>query len=381
MLNQFESYPFEKLNVLLDSITPPKEFYTLTIGEPQFPTPNNVTQAWKDSASLLNKYPKSSGETWLRDSQSQFLRARYALHLTREQIIPTFGTREVLFNFPQFYLFSKQCPTIAYPNPFYQIYEGAAIASRACVKYMNLTRENNFTPSLNEQELKEVDLVILNSPNNPTGRAMSMESLMQWVRDALTYDFVILSDECYSEIYSKDPPPSLLEASIRVGNEDFCNIIVLNSISKRSSAPGLRSGFVAGDSKILKAYSLYRTYLGCALPLPLQKAAAVAWSDEESVKSFRKIYARNLNNARDILGLSADEVTDYTFYLWLHVGDDEAFCKFAYEQAGVLVLPGSYLGREGQGRGYVRVALVYDEEKTKQALYALQNALKLWQGA
>lgn len=380
MLTHFESYPFEKLNALLAPLTPPesRELFTLTIGEPQFPTPRNITQAWQDFAPLLNKYPKSSGEGWLKDSLLQFLRTRYALTLTHEQIIPTFGTREVLFNFPQFYLYGKQSPAIAYPNPFYQIYEGAALASNARVVYMNLDSANDFTPSLSQQEKREVDLVILNSPNNPTGRAMSLDSLTQWVRDALQYDFVILSDECYSEIYAKDPPPSLLEASVRAGNEEFRNIIVLNSISKRSSAPGLRSGFVAGDSEILKHYNLYRTYLGCALPLPLQKAAAIAWSDEEAPRISREIYARNLANAREILGLDEGAIAPYSFYVWLNVGDDEGFCRFAYERSGVLVLPGSYLGRQGQGKGYVRIALVYDEERTKRALHALKEALDEW---
>lgn len=380
MLTHFESYPFEKLNALIAPLTPPEsmELFTLTIGEPQFPTPSNITQAWQDFAPLLNKYPKSSGEGWLKDSLLQFLRTRYALTLTHKQIIPTFGTREVLFNFPQFYLYGKQSPAIAYPNPFYQIYEGAALASNARVVYMNLDCANNFTPSLSQQEKREVDLVILNSPNNPTGRAMSLDSLTQWVRDALQYDFVILSDECYSEIYAKDPPPSLLEASVRAGNESFKNIIVLNSISKRSSAPGLRSGFVAGDSEILKHYNLYRTYLGCALPLPLQKAAAIAWSDEEAPRISREIYARNLTNAREILELDEGAIAPYSFYVWLNVGDDEGFCRFAYERSGVLVLPGSYLGRQGQGRGYVRIALVYDEERTKRALHALKEALDEW---
>lgn len=379
MLHQFESYPFEKLRTLLSNSTPPQdsEIFTLTIGEPQFPTPQNIVESLQHNAPLLNKYPKASGEDYLKDAQLHFIKQRYNISLTYQHIIPTFGTREVLFNFPQFYLYGKANPTIAYPNPFYQIYEGAAIASKAKVIYMNLTKENDFTPQLTESQLKEVDIVILNSPNNPTGKAMDIHSLTQWVEDALRYDFVILSDECYSEIYSNSPPPSILEAALKANNKDFKNIIALNSISKRSSAPGLRSGFVAGDCEILKAYNLYRTYLGCALPLPLQKAAAVAWEDMQSPESSRKIYAQNLLLAQEILGKEC-KIYPYTFYVWLEVGDDEQFCKFAYEKSGVLTLPGSYLGRENQGKGYVRIALVYDNDTTQKALLKLKEALTLY---
>lgn len=380
MLNQFESYPFEKLRVLLTYSSPPSndEIFTLTIGEPQFPTPQNIIESWQNNAPLLNKYPKSSGEDELKDAQLNFIDKRYNLTLTTSQIIPTFGTREVLFNFPQFYLFGKANPTIAYPNPFYQIYEGAAIASKSHIILMNLTEDNHFTPSLTPQELQNVDLVILNSPNNPTGRVLPLQSLTEWVKQALEYNFVIINDECYSEIYENTPPPSILQASIQANNPQFKNILALNSISKRSSAPGLRSGFVAGDEEILKSYNLYRTYLGCALPLPLQKAAAVAWNDMQTPESIRHIYAKNLALAREILELNETQIAPYTFYVWLKVDNDERFCKFAYEKMGVLTLPGSYLGRESQGKDYVRIALVYDNETTKRALFALKKAIQLY---
>lgn len=377
MLDTFQSYPFEKLRALLSQSTAPKEkqLFTLTIGEPQFPTPTNIIKAWQDSAPLLNKYPKSSGEDELKRAQLDFIRARFGLELHLGQIIPTFGTREVLFNFPQFYLFGKQTPTIAYPNPFYQIYEGAALAAKAHIVLMNLTQKNNFSPLLSEQELKEVDLVILNSPNNPTGRILDLPSLSEWVQKALEYDFVIINDECYSEIYEHTKPPSILEACIHAGNPTFKNILALNSISKRSSAPGLRSGFIAGDESILAKYNLYRTYLGCALPLPLQKAATIAWRDMHTPESIRHIYAQNLSLAREILSLNKQQLCPYTFYVWLEVGDDEDFCKFAYEKYGVLTLPGSYLGRNSEGKGFVRIALVYDNNATKKALLALKDAL------
>ena len=243
---------------------------------------------------------------------------------------------------------------------------------------MNLTEDNHFTPSLTPQELQNVDLVILNSPNNPTGRVLPLQSLTEWVKQALEYNFVIINDECYSEIYENTPPPSILQASIQANNPQFKNILALNSISKRSSAPGLRSGFVAGDEEILKSYNLYRTYLGCALPLPLQKAAAVAWNDMQTPESIRHIYAKNLALAREILELNEAQIAPYTFYVWLKVDNDERFCKFAYEKMGVLTLPGSYLGRESQGKDYVRIALVYDNETTKRALFALKKAIQLY---
>lgn len=378
MLDCFESYPFEKLRALLAQSTPSDETITLTIGEPQFPTPQNITESWQANAHLLNKYPLSSGESYLKDSQLEFIARRYSISLSHAQVIPTFGTREVLFNFPQFYLFGKENPVMAYPNPFYQIYEGAAKASKSRVILMNLTSENHFKPSLTPEQLQEIDLVILNSPNNPTGATLSLDELGLWIQNALKYNFIILSDECYSEIYKSTPPPSILEASIQSGNPNFKNIFALNSISKRSSAPGLRSGFIAGDEQILKSYSLYRTYLGCALPLPLQKAAATAWNDMHTPESIRAIYSQNLDLAQKILDLSDTEISPYTFYVWLEVGDDEAFCKFAYEKTGVLVLPGSYLGRENQGKGYVRIALVHDTETTKKALLKLKKALELF---
>ncbi|MBN2250073.1 MAG: aminotransferase class I/II-fold pyridoxal phosphate-dependent enzyme, partial [Campylobacterales bacterium] len=195
----FETYPFEKLNHLLESITPNQEFppLSLTIGEPQFETPKFIRDALGEHSDLLNKYPKTAGESVLREGILQYLRNRFDLELGEEQIIPTFGTREVLFNFPQFLLFDIEHPVIVFPNPFYQIYEGAAKASRAEVIYLDLNEANHFQPVIDEAQLAKADLVILNSPNNPTSSVMTMEQMKQWVRLALKYDFVLLNDECY----------------------------------------------------------------------------------------------------------------------------------------------------------------------------------------
>ncbi|WP_458700983.1 succinyldiaminopimelate transaminase [Sulfurospirillum sp. 1307] len=372
---KFEKYPFEKLSELLVDIKPSSDYETvvLTIGEPQFDTPLFIQEELKNSTALLNKYPKSAGEEFLKNAQIEFVKKRFGVELKKSEIIPTFGTREVLFNFPQFLFFDVKDPLIAYTNPFYQIYEGAAKMSRARVLHLNLTKENGFKPDINIKELKDANLVILNFPNNPTSSTLSLEELGQWVKLALKYDFVLLNDECYSEIYCDEKPVSLLEASLHVNNDNFKNVLVINSISKRSSAPGLRSGFIAGDENILKDYMKYRTYVGAAIPLPLQKASAIAWADELHVEKSREIYKKNLELASEILGV---EKSDATFYVWLEVKDDLEFTKKLYEKKNIKVLPGSFLGREGIGSAYVRIALVEDSKKTEQILKHIKDFIE-----
>ena len=370
----FEKYPFEKLNELLEGIIPNDkyELSALTIGEPKFETPAFIQDKLKETSSLLRKYPSTIGEPFLRESMINFVKTRFNVSLQISQIVPTFGTREVLFNFPQFALFDKKEPIMAFTNPFYQIYEGAAIASRAEVIHIDLTKENNFKATLSDEELKKCDLVILNFPNNPTSASMGVEELGEWVKKALEFDFILVNDECYSEIYFDEnkKPASLLEASIKVGNIDFKNVLVMNSISKRSSAPGLRSGFIAGNANILKNYLQYRTYVGCASPVPLQEAAAVAWNDQEHVADFRKIYKKNFEIANELLGTPIPEAT---FYIWLEVEDELEFTKSLYKEKNIKVLPGSFLGRNGLGKGYIRIALVENEEKTKEVLQRLKD--------
>jgi N-succinyldiaminopimelate aminotransferase len=374
----FQTYPFEKLNKLLEGINPNENYepISLTIGEPQFETPNFIQKELCDTSDLLKKYPASLGESTTKEAMINFVNRRFGVKLNSDELIPSFGTREVLFNFPQFFLFDKENPKMAFTNPFYQIYEGSAIASRSQVVYINLTKENDFKPNISEEELKDCDLVIINFPNNPTASNLSIKELEEWIKLALKHDFVLLNDECYSEIYNNEsnPPHSLLEASVNVGNSEFRNILVINSISKRSNAPGLRSGFIAGDSSILKEYSRYRTYLGTAVPLPLQRASVVAYNDEEHVKDSRKIYQENFKIAKDILGIKIPEAT---FYIWLEVGDELEFTKNLYKEYNIKVLPGSFLGRDGQGKGFVRLALVYDNEKTKECLVKIREFMSL----
>ncbi len=371
----FETYPFEKLNLLLENVEPNSDHtpLSLTIGEPQFATPQFILDALNKSASLLNKYPKTAGEAELREGMLKYLENRFGLRLENRQIIPTFGTREVLFNFPQFLLYDVENPVMVFPNPFYQIYEGAAKACRADVIYLNLNEANDFQPEVNEEALAKADFVILNSPNNPTSSVMPMDALKQWVKLALKHDFVLLNDECYADLYLNKPLPSLLNASIEAGNESFKNILVINSISKRSSAPGLRSGFIAGDAEILKAYMVYRTYVGCASPLPLQHAATVAWADQTHVDVFRKKYKKNFDIAKEVLGVDAPEAT---FYIWLKVEDEIDFTIKLYQEYNLKVIPGSFLGREGEGKGYIRLALVYEADKTREALERIKLALE-----
>jgi aspartate/methionine/tyrosine aminotransferase len=370
----FQTYPFEKLNDLLADIVPNKELkpLTLTIGEPQFETPSFIQEELCKHTDLLNKYPKSAGEQILKDAQKNFVKRRFNIDLKDSQIIPTFGTREVLFNFPQFLLADKKDSVMAFTNPFYQIYEGAAIATKSKIIHLNLTKENNFLAPIEPEVLKDCDLVIINFPNNPTSASCDLEYLKEWVKASLKYDFVLINDECYSEIYQNRPDPSLLEASKAVGNSEFKNILVLNSISKRSSAPSLRSGFIAGDEEILKDYMLYRTYVGAASPLPLQYAAAKAWNDEEHVEENRQRYRQSFKIAKDILGITPPKST---FYIWLEVDDDLEFTKRLYKEKNLKVLPGSFLSRGEFKSKYVRIALVENQERTKEALMRIKELI------
>jgi N-succinyldiaminopimelate aminotransferase len=373
----FETYPFEKLTQLLKDVTPNSDLapMSLTIGEPQFETPAFIRQELCDAAELLNKYPKTAGEAFLKEAMRSYLKQRFGLEIADDQLIPTFGTRELLFNFPQFYLHDFSDPVMAFPNPFYQIYEGAALASDARILHLDLTPENGFQPPIDEEALSGCDLVILNTPNNPTASVMPFEAMRRWVRLALEHDFFLLNDECYIDLWLDSPIPSLLEASLAEGNAEFRNVAVINSVSKRSSAPGLRSGFIAGDREVLREYLRYRTYVGCAAPLPFQRAAALAWADQEHVEGFRAKYRRNFELAEAILGVEAPEAT---FYIWMEVGDELAFTRELYRRYNLKVLPGSFLGRNGIGRGYVRLALVYEEGPMREALERLAAFLREW---
>ncbi|MWV62099.1 succinyldiaminopimelate transaminase [Helicobacter saguini] len=381
---KFMPYPFERLRALLKDSTPKKEGLNLSIGEPGFKAPKSVIDSIKENAELTRFYPTLQED--LIESQIAFVKQRFKLDLSPANIIPTFGSREVLFNFPQFIFLEnkKTSPLMAFPNPFYQIYEGAQIANNAQAIYMPLTEYNDYKPYLSDEDAKNVDMVILNSPNNPTGQALSVDELAEWVKMALKFDFILINDECYSEVWTKSAPASILQASIKVGNKDFKNVFAINSISKRLSAPGLRSGFIAGDSKILSSYKVFRTYLGISMPLTLQRAAASGWGDSKYAEIIRQKFAKNLEIASEIF--TNCNIFPYTFYLWLKVQDcneihlnenqlfnDELFCKELFEKSGHIALPGSYLGRNDGGIGYVRIALSKEPEIMRPALEEIKD--------
>lgn len=370
----FGIYPFTRLNNLLKDITPNPSYalIDLAIGEPKFDTPDNIKEECIANINTLNKYPASAGIAKLKSSMIEFNKQRLGIELTTSQIVPTLGTREVLFNFPIFYLHNKKNPKIGFTNPFYQIYKSSAIMTNSSIYYIDLLEENNFKPIIDECEISKCDLVIINFPNNPTASSLDIDELAKLVELSLKYDFVLLNDECYLEIYEETPPVSLLNASIKAGNKSFKNILVCNSISKRNSAPSLRSGFLAGDEQIIKPYMNFRTQIGCAQPLPLQYASSIAWDDTKSIKYFNELYAKNRQLARDILNI---EVSNSTFYLWIKVENALSFTKKLFENYNIRVLPGGYLGENNISDDFIRIALVHSEETMKIALDNIKKIL------
>ena len=330
---------------------------------------------------LFEKYPATSGLPELRDAIANWnLRRNHVTLNPASQILPVNGSREALFSFTQALVDSSKNPTVLMPCPFYQIYEGAAIMAGAEPVYIPTTAENGFVMDLeahaSEEQLKRAQLVFVCSPSNPTGKVLSLDHWKKLFELADKYNFIIGSDECYSEIFfdEKNPPLGALEAAKILGRDDFDKLIVFSSLSKRSNIPGMRSGFVAGDAKLLKPYLLYRTYHGCAMSGPLQKASIAAWNDEEHVKENRRLYREKFGVALPLIQQSLKvEMPDASFYLWAKTPiDDKVYTRRLYEEAGITVLPGSFLGRElsggvNPGAGYVRIALVATTEEVREA--------------
>ncbi|WP_121020465.1 succinyldiaminopimelate transaminase [Helicobacter vulpis] len=372
----FAPYPFERLSALLQGINPSK-IIDLSIGEPQFPTPASIQNALKDHTATLRFYPKSGGESFLKQAQIDFIQKRFGVALAFEQICPTLGSKEALFNFPIFYLHDKSQPKMAMPDPLYQVYLGSAQVAKAQPLFMPLSPANHFTPKLDSQS--KPHLVILNSPNNPTGRTLSLDELSDWVKRALDAHFLIINDECYSNIYSDTPPPSILQACLRVGNTCFKNVLAINSLSKSLSAPGLRSGYIAGDAQVLQAYQVFRSYSGCAIPLPLQHASALGWLDFKAQEEIRQLYATNLALAQTILDVP---IAPTSFYVWWDVHKGQEFARYLYAHTGIKVLPGDFLSplSSPHTARFVRVALVYEHmqdilETLKAAYQAYTKSL------
>jgi len=374
-LNQLQPYPFEKLRALLGSVTPnpAKRPIALSIGEPKHSSPAFVKQALADNLDQMAVYPTTLGIPALREAIAQWAERRFEVPAgwldPARHVLPVNGTREALFAFTQTVVQRDVDGLVVSPNPFYQIYEGAAFLAGAQPHYLPCLDSNGFNPdfdAVSADVWKRCQILFLCSPGNPTGSLVPMHTLKKLIALADEYDFVIAADECYSELYfdEQTPPPGLLSACAELGRSDFKRCVVFHSLSKRSNLPGLRSGFVAGDAEILKAFLLYRTYHGCAMPVQTQLASVAAWNDEAHVLANRDLYREKFDAVLDILAPVLDvQRPDGSFYLWPKVPmDDAEFCRQLFEQEHVTVVPGSYLSREvdglNPGAGRVRMALV-----------------------
>jgi N-succinyldiaminopimelate aminotransferase len=374
-LRQLRPYPFERLRGLLADAAPPAglRHVPLSIGEPKHAPPAFVAEALSRALDTLGSYPLAAGLPELRAVIARWLEQRFGLPTgsvdDTAMVLPVNGTREGLFAFVQAVVDSSQpMPAVLMPNPFYQIYEGATLLAGAEPVYLDCNRELGYLPSLEAVDAtlwKRCQVLFLCSPGNPTGAVMPEAYLRRALELSAQHGFVIASDECYSEIYPDEaqPPPGLLQVAHAMGNSAFERCVVFHSLSKRSSVPGLRSGFAAGDASILDGFRLYRTYHGCAVPVHTQLASIPAWQDEAHVRENRRLYrekfAAVVPMLREVLDVESPEGA---FYLWLEVGDDEAFARGLFEQQHVTVLPGSYLARDtpggNPGRGRVRISLV-----------------------
>ncbi len=370
-----QPYPFEKLRALLGSVTPnpDKRPIALSIGEPKHTSPAFVAQALVDNLDKMAVYPTTLGVPALREAIGHWCERRFGVPEgwidPARHVLPVNGTREALFAFTQTVVNREANGLVVSPNPFYQIYEGAALLAGAQPHYLPCLSEHGFNPDFDAvpaETWQRCQILFLCSPGNPTGALIPVDTLKKLIALADQYDFVIASDECYSELYFDEatPPPGLLSACAELGRRDFKRCVVFHSLSKRSNLPGLRSGFVAGDAEILKAFLLYRTYHGCAMPVQTQLASVAAWNDEAHVLANRDLYREKFDAVLDILGPVLDvQRPDGSFYLWPNVGgDDAAFCRDLYLEQHVTVVPGSYLSREvdgfNPGAGRVRLALV-----------------------
>ena len=374
-LRQLRPYPFERLRALLADATPPAgmRHIPLSIGEPKHAPPAFIGEALTRALDTLGSYPLAAGLPELRAVIARWLETRFGLPSgsvdAAAMVLPVNGTREGLFAFVQAVVdSSRPAPAVLMPNPFYQIYEGAALLAGAEPVYLNCDRELGYLPNLDAVDAALWDrcqVLFLCNPGNPTGAVMPEAYLRRALALSAQHGFVIASDECYSEIYPDEaqPPPGLLQVAHAMGNSTFESCVVFHSLSKRSSVPGLRSGFAAGDSRILDGFRLYRTYHGCAVPVHTQLASIPAWQDEAHVRENRRLYREKFTAVVPLLREVLDvEPPDGAFYLWLEVGDDEAFARGLFEQQHVTVLPGSYLARDtpggNPGRGRVRISLV-----------------------
>ncbi len=383
-LDKLHPYPFEKLQALKAGATPPADrpHIALSIGEPRQAAPAFVLDVLRDALDGAARYPLTRGEGALREAIAGWLARRFALPAggvdPETQVLPVTGTREALFAFAQAVVDRTRDAAVLLPNPFYQIYEGAALLAGAEPVYLNTVAENRFLPdfdSVPEAVWDRCQLLYLCSPGNPTGAVIDIDTLRKVMELAERHDFVIAADECYSEIYfdEEHAPVGLLQAAVATGNPEFRRCVVFHSLSKRSNLPGLRSGFVAGDAEVLARFLRYRTYHGCAMPLHHQAASVAAWGDEAHVVENRQHYRERFDAVLEILQpVLPVERPEAGFYLWAPIPvPDTDFARDLYATENVTVLPGSYLSRPtpagNPGAGRVRMALVAELDECVEA--------------
>ena len=384
LLSKLQPYPFERLRQLFAGVTPAPEYrpISLGIGEPRHPTPAFLKQVLTQSLDGLASYPSTAGEPRLREACADWLRRRYGVDVdAATQVLPVNGSREALFAFAQTVIDPRPGATVVCPNPFYQIYEGAALLAGATPWYAPSDPARNFAvdwDSVPESVWQDTQLLFVCSPGNPTGAVMPLAEWEKLFALSDRYGFVIASDECYSEIYFRDEPPlGGLEAAMQLGRTDYRNLVAFTSLSKRSNVPGLRSGFVAGDAELIKAFLLYRTYHGSAMGPVIQGASIAAWSDEQHVIDNRAMYREKFAKVTPMLAEVMEvALPDAGFYLWAkvpeHLGmNDAEFARALLAQYNVTVLPGSYLAREAAGSNpgaqRVRMALVAETAECVEA--------------
>jgi len=390
-LDLLQPYPFEKLNKLKAEaqVSTNLPHIALSIGEPKHESPAFVLQTMADNLDKLAVYPTTKGLPELREAIANWAKQRFSLSSlsSENQVLPVNGTREAIFAFTQAVIEAKPGALVVSPNPFYQIYEGAAYLAGAKPHYLPCLEENGFIPdfdAVSEDIWQNTQILFICSPGNPTGAVIQLNELKKLIALADQYDFVIASDECYSEIYidSVDAPVGLLEACAQLGRDDYKNCVVFHSLSKRSNLPGLRSGFVAGDAEILDKFFQYRTYHGCAMSVPNQLASIAAWNDEAHVKENRRLYTQKFNAVIDILKPVMDvEQTDASFYLWAKTPiNEEAFAQRLFAEQQVTVLPGSYLSRTvdgiNPGANRIRMALVAEVDECIEAAKRIRTLIE-----
>ena len=391
-LAKLHPYPFEKLAELQQGCQPPSHLphIALSIGEPKHPTPGFITEAVISHLHGLSIYPTTAGTPELRQTIANWLDQRFQLagHINPQtQILPVNGTREALFAFAQAIIDRDDDPLIVMANPFYQIYEGAAILAGARMHLLNCTADNGFVPDFDAvpgSVWSQCQLLYICSPGNPSGAVIDAEAMTRLIQLAHEYDFIIAADECYSEIYFDEalPPVGLLQAAVAAGYTDLSRCVVFHSLSKRSNAPGLRSGFVAGDASIIKDFLRYRTYHGCAMPPATQSASIAAWLDEAHVAHNRTLYREKFQAVLDILqpvmNVSQPEAS---FYLWAETPiADTDFARELFHQYTVTVLPGRFLARDTRqgnpGINRIRMALVASQEECVEAAHRIRQFIE-----